>query len=74
MAQFHKANTDTPVQRFIKRMLKKWADDKIPPGYEGYVALDTHGAIDSEGYGDPARDEKPDFIKEANKGWESLNG
>ena len=71
MAQFRKANTDTPAQRFIKRLLKKWADDQIPLGYEGYTALDQHGAIDSDGYSDPMRDETPDFIKKDDEGWQS---
>lgn len=60
-----------PLIKLRDRILARWTDDdKQTPGA---VFVSTDGGIDDGRYGDPLRDERPDFIREANAGWQPLN-
>lgn len=62
----HPAGT---AQALIKRLLARLHPDEMDA--PGFVFSETRG-IDDGSYGDPLRDERPDFIKDDEHGWTSL--
>lgn len=68
--------TATPsVKAIIDRILKRFSDPATPDLAQfvsGVNEAGEQGAIDDGRYGDPSRDERPDFIQKDNTGWQDL--
>lgn len=54
----------------IKRLAERLQDEapEMPGGFNEYGG----GVDDGGGYGDPHADDKPDFVKEDERGWTKL--
>ena len=66
--QRHRAALDA----YIKRLLAQWAEEGAGEAPGVVVSRGQARAIDDGYYGAEPQDDRPDFVKEANEGWEPL--
>lgn len=60
------------VQAFIDRLLGQLSDEERAGHGAGFVFPAPGPTIDDGTYGDPDQDTRPEFVKEAERGWTSL--
>lgn len=62
----------TLIERIIKRLTQRIEADNEPKHPGIIMSYERGGVDDGAGYGDPMVDDRPDFIKEDERGWTVL--